>query len=84
MTAPVVTVVIPTHNRVDRLPRALRTALGQVGVSHEVVVVVDGSTDGTCTYLALQTDSRLRVVTQARNEGLCTARNAGAAAARGR
>ena len=84
MTPPLVSVVIPTHNRADRLPRALGTALGQEGVSHEVVVVVDGSTDGTSAYLALETDSRLRVVTQTRNQGLCAARNAGAAAARGR
>ena len=42
-----VTVVVPTHNRRQLVPHAIRSILHQEGVSLELVVVDDGSTDGT-------------------------------------
>ncbi len=79
---PEVTVVIPTHNRWSLLPRTLRGALDQAGVDHEVVVVVDGSKDGTVEGLAAIDDPRLRVVVHEPAGGVARARNAGIAAAR--
>ena len=79
---PGVTVVIPTRNRVSLLQPTLASALGQTGVDHEVVVVDDGSSDGTAEHLAAMTDPRLRVVTHRTGHGVSVARNAGLAAAR--
>jgi glycosyltransferase involved in cell wall biosynthesis len=79
-----VTVVIPTKDRWDVLSRAaLPSALGQERVELEVVVVDDGSTDGTEARLAALDDSRVRVVRHERALGVAAARNAGVAAARG-
>jgi glycosyltransferase involved in cell wall biosynthesis len=78
---PAVTVVIPTRNRLPLLRQALASALAQTGVDIEVVVVDDGSTDGTNAYLQALRDPRLQVVDGA-GGGVSRARNAGLAAAR--
>jgi glycosyltransferase involved in cell wall biosynthesis len=84
MPTPEVSVVIPTHSRWDLLSTtALPAALGQEDVGVEVVVVDDGSNDGTEKHLARHGDRRLRVVRHERPRGVAVARNAGIAAARG-
>src|SRR4051812_3165198 len=73
-----VTVVIPTHDRCDLLAEAVDSALGQTGVDCEVLVVDDGSRDGTAAWLDDQHSARLHHVrleparerTAARNAGL--------------
>jgi glycosyltransferase involved in cell wall biosynthesis len=80
---PDVSVVIPTHNRRRLLGQAVRSALGQVGVEVEVVVVDDGSSDGTADAVASLGDGRVRVIHHRRPLGVAAARNAGAGAARG-
>ena len=83
MTSPLVSVVIPTHNRRLRLARTLGTALHQPGVALEVIVVDDGSTDGTADYVADHPDRRVRGLRHDRAEGVAAARNTGIEAARG-
>jgi glycosyltransferase involved in cell wall biosynthesis len=82
--APNVSIVIPTYNRRERLARVLR-ALDRQTVDparFEVVVVDDGSTDGTAGWLARQRRTyALRVISQD-NAGPARARNAGVEAAR--
>ena len=76
-----VTVVIPTHNRLHLLPGAICSVLGQQDVSVEVVVVNDGSMDGTKPWLdrlAAQ-DCRIKVVHHDRPLRMSSARNAGIA-----
>jgi glycosyltransferase involved in cell wall biosynthesis len=81
---PEVTVVIPTRNRWPLFSRtALRAALGQEQVDHEIVVVDDGSTDGTAERLAGLREPRLRVIRHDTARGVSRARNAGIEAARG-
>ena len=73
-----VSVVIPTFNRVDVVGRAVESALGQTHHAVEVIVVDDGSDDGTGAMLQARfgADPRLVVLTQD-NRGVCGARNAG-------
>jgi glycosyltransferase involved in cell wall biosynthesis len=82
--SPEVTIVIPTRNRWELLAAtALPSALGQAEVDHEIVVVDEGSTDGTAAGLASIGDPRLRVVRHDQARGVAQARNAGIAAAGG-
>jgi glycosyltransferase involved in cell wall biosynthesis len=76
-----ITVVIPTHDRARLLRRTLRAVLGQRGVRLAVVVVDDGSSDGTGAMLATVGDPRVRTVRHDRARGVSAARNAGVAAA---
>ena len=80
-----VSVVIPTRSRWHLLSAAaLPSALEQVGVRHEVIVVDDGSTDETPERLAAVSDPRLVVIRHDTSGGVARARNAGIEAARGR
>jgi glycosyltransferase involved in cell wall biosynthesis len=84
VTRPEVTVVIPTRDRADLLcTAALPSALSQVDVEVEVVVVDDGSADGTVRRIEEVGDPRIRVLAQPQSIGVAAARNAGIAAARG-
>ena len=79
-----VSVVLPVFNGQERLAAAVESALVQTGIEFEVVVVDDGSTDGTPTVLAGFTDHpRLRVIRSPQNMGLVHALNRGVGAARG-
>jgi glycosyltransferase involved in cell wall biosynthesis len=81
MADPAIAIVIPTHNRAGLLPRALGSALAQdCPEPFEVVVVDDGSGDGTAAWLAGRADPRLRVLRNERAEGAAAARNRGLAA----
>lgn len=85
MDRPTVSVVVPTFNRLSGLQRALR-ALAQQSVprsSFEVIVVSDGSTDGTNEYLTSQGAPLPVVAVIAENGGPATARNRGVEVATG-
>jgi GT2 family glycosyltransferase len=76
-------VIIPTFNRRDLVLRAVSRLLRQTfpAAEFEIVVVVDGSTDGTADALRLLASAgRLRVIEQ-ENLGPSAARNAGYRAA---
>jgi glycosyltransferase involved in cell wall biosynthesis len=80
-----VSVVIPTHNRLEALAEVLAALVRQEGAPpFEVVVVDDGSTDGTADWLRSRDFALpLRVLTQ-ENRGPAAARNTGVAVAAGR
>lgn len=69
-------VVVPVHNGSRTIERAIGSVLAQTGVEIEVVVVDDGSTDGSATVAASSGDGRVRVVRQVQ-AGVSVARNRG-------
>lgn len=78
-----ISVVIPTHNRKDFVREAISSVLGQQSVPEkmEVIVVDDGSTDGTCENLARFAED-IRLIRQA-HAGVSAARNRGILESRG-
>ena len=70
-------VVLPTFNRRDSLPRALASVLDQSFSDLEVWVVDDGSTDDTPAWLSAPADPRIKVLRLDRNVGQAAARNLG-------
>ncbi len=76
-----VSVIVPTYQRRDYLLRAVASILAQTYERFELIVVDDGSTDGTDQALR-DLDRRLRYHWQ-ENRGPAAARNAGIAMARG-
>jgi glycosyltransferase involved in cell wall biosynthesis len=77
---PLVSIVVPTHNRAALLPATLRCLLAQ-DVAVEVIVVDDGSADATREVLSAWRDERLRTVRHEVGQGVSAARNAGLARA---
>lgn len=75
-------VIVPAFNAATTICAAVRSALSQTQTDLEVIVVDDGSTDGTTDIVERIADPRVGVVPQS-NRGPSAARNAGAAAARG-
>jgi glycosyltransferase involved in cell wall biosynthesis len=78
--SPRVSVVIPTLNRAALLREAIESVRAQSFRDFEIIVVDDGSGDGTAVWLGLQAD--IRAVFQG-GGGVTRARNAGIRAARG-
>lgn len=86
--APLLSVIIPVFNREEKIADTIRSMVGPCAHPYELVVVDDGSTDGTVarTRAAIAgagLDGAARVVIQ-RNAGPGAARNHGARLARGR
>ena len=79
---PGVSVIIPTYNRAHVLFRSISSVLSQDYRNLELIVVDDGSTDGTVAELNNINDSRL-VVLQQNHLGACAARNLGVRRATG-
>ena len=82
MSTPRVSVVIPAFNRAGTIREAAESVLSQSFDDLELIVVDDGSSDGTLTALEAVSDSRLRVLALRENRGVSVARNRGIDAAR--
>ncbi len=81
---PQISIVIPVYNGEKELPVMLRSLQQQTCTDYEVLVVNDGSRDGTLQVAAefAQNDSRIQILTQ-ENLGVSAARNHGLQKARG-
>jgi glycosyltransferase involved in cell wall biosynthesis len=68
-------ICIPVFNREKLVLRALRSCLNQAGPDFEIIVVDDGSTDGTAAAVESVAGSCLRLIRHPTNRGQCAARN---------
>ncbi len=79
---PRASIVVSAYNTLKTLPETVSSLLAQDFDGFEVLVVDDGSTDGTADWVLAHPDPRLRLVRQL-NRGLAGARNGGIAEALG-
>ena len=82
MTPPLVSICVPAYDAARHVAEALDSALAQTYPHVEVIVVDDGSTDGTGEILRAYEDRGARVIRQA-NAGQCAAANRAFRASRG-
>ena len=72
---PVVSVIIPAYNTEGYIEQAIQSALDQTWRNLEVVVVDDGSTDGTVAVVQSMAEDRVKLFKNARNMGVGATRN---------
>jgi len=80
---PRVSVTITTYNRLDYLPQAINSVLDQTYRDFELIVVENGSTDGTKEWLAANPHPQMRVIVLPENIGVFGGMNTGIQAATG-
>ena len=80
---PLVSVVIPTYNRIHSLPASVESVLKQTYENLELIIMDDGSGDGTEAYVKSIADERVRYQKSDVNMGPSAARNKGAELASG-
>ena len=82
-STPMVSVVLAVRNGEEDLPRAVESILSQTLRELELIIVDDGSEDGTPEYLRSLTDARVKLIRNERNLGVYPSRNRAQRAARG-
>jgi glycosyltransferase involved in cell wall biosynthesis len=80
---PLVSIVVPTWNRLSYLREAVASVLGQSYPRWELIVVDDGSTDGTAEWIRGLADPRITLLERPHSGNLARVRNAGNAVAKG-
>jgi glycosyltransferase involved in cell wall biosynthesis len=83
MKKPFFTVIIPTYNRKKFLKIAIASVLEQTFADYELLIIDDGSSDGTETMLKDFKDQRLKYFYQ-KQKGVSSARNKGIKQAQGK
>lgn len=87
MNNQLISIIIPIYNQAEEIQAALASILGQTYKNYEVIIVNDGSTDGTAVVLESLKhkfwDKKIRCkIIQQNNQGANAARNRGAEEAR--
>ena len=59
---PLITIVIPTYNRKDLLQKSIRSVLAQTYTHWELIIVDDGSDDGTGELIKRMFDDKIRII----------------------
>jgi len=80
---PLVTVIMAIYNRVGTAEQSINSIVGQSYKNLELILVDDGSTDGTLEWCKSLDDSRIKVISLGQNMGPSKARNIGLENAQG-
>ena len=84
LNRPLVSVILPTYNRRSIIKRSISSVFAQTYDNLELVIVDDGSTDGTKQYVKSNFDqNRINYLEQS-NKGVSSARNRGCSVAQGK
>jgi glycosyltransferase involved in cell wall biosynthesis len=83
MTTPLVSVLLPVYNAQDYLKQSIDSILGQTLTDFELIIINDGSTDGSKAIIDSYSDPRIIVIDQA-NAGLPVSLNRAIARAKGK
>lgn len=79
-----VSVILPTYNRIAWLPASVASVQAQTGVDWELVLIDDGSTDGTAEWVRSLGEPRVRYIPIEHTGNIAAVFNAGLDAARGK
>lgn len=79
---PLISIIMPCYNEERGIERSITSALQQTYGNLELIIVDDGSTDGTRDIISGIDDTRVKLIAQS-NKGVCAARNRGIAKATG-
>ena len=71
-----VSVIIPTYNRAHLISRAIKSVLNQTYQDFEIIIIDDGSEDGSAGVVKIIDDNRIKLICQ-ENRGVSAARNRG-------
>jgi glycosyltransferase involved in cell wall biosynthesis len=82
LKSPLVSIILPTYNRVDLLKDSVDSVLKQTYKNFELIVIDDGSSDETLSFMASLKDERIKLISQ-KNMGRSSARNNGLRVAEG-
>lgn len=81
---PIVSVIMPVYNNALHVEEAVQSILNQTFTDFELIIINDGSTDGTENVLNTFKDARIKLVTKEVNEGVSKATNDGFRLAKGK
>ena len=74
-------VIIPLYNKAPYVGKTVESVLGQTFGDYELIIVDNGSNDGSHEIVAAFTDHRIKIVRLEENVGVSNARNKGVAMA---
>lgn len=74
---PLFSVIIPLYNKAPYVGKTIESVLGQTLGNYELIIIDNGSTDGSSEIVAGFTDPRIRIIRLEENIGVSNARNKG-------
>jgi glycosyltransferase involved in cell wall biosynthesis len=80
---PTISIIIPAYNAENTILKTINSVQQQTFSDFELIVIINGSTDGTLELLKTVEDKRLKIFTLEKNAGPARARNHGIAQATG-
>lgn len=80
--APLISIVIPLYNKQSSIGRTIESILRQTYSNYEIIIIDDGSTDGSLEIVKKYADSHIGIINQ-ENAGVSVARNRGVKESKG-